>query len=158
MLAIDLGLRTGLAYFDERGRLARYHSHHVASRAALKRQVAATLKSYSPLGQVAMEGDPALYAIWARLLDKWGVPSALIQARRWREALLLPRERDHGGKQAKASAQAAALEVIAWSGAPRPKGALRHDAAEAILIGLWACLEYGWLDPRRDELPSFLSR
>ena len=34
--------------------------------------------------------------------------------------------------------------MIEWSGAPRPTS-LRHDAAEAILIGLWAALEAGWL-------------
>jgi hypothetical protein len=38
-----------------------------------------------------------------------------------------------------------ARRVIEWSDAPRPTS-LRHDAAEAILIGLFGVLELGWLD------------
>ena len=38
-----------------------------------------------------------------------------------------------------------ARRVIEWCGAPRPTS-LRHDAAEAILIGLWGVLELGWVD------------
>jgi hypothetical protein len=37
-----------------------------------------------------------------------------------------------------------ARNVIEWSGARRPTS-LRHDAAEAILIGLWGVLSAGWL-------------
>jgi hypothetical protein len=41
--------------------------------------------------------------------------------------------------------------VIEWSGAARPTS-LRHDAAEAILIGLWGLLEAGWMGRLPDEL------
>ncbi|MBC8076709.1 MAG: hypothetical protein H7Y32_11595, partial [Chloroflexales bacterium] len=44
-----------------------------------------------------------------------------------------------------------ARRVIAWAGAPRPTS-LRHDAAEAILIGLWGALEVGWLPALPPEL------
>ena len=37
-----------------------------------------------------------------------------------------------------------AKKVIGWSGAKRPTS-LRHDAAEAILAGLWGMLKIGWL-------------
>jgi hypothetical protein len=37
-----------------------------------------------------------------------------------------------------------ARKVIDWSGARRPTS-LRHDAAEAILVGLWGGLQVGWL-------------
>jgi hypothetical protein len=33
---------------------------------------------------------------------------------------------------------------VEWSDAPRPTS-LRHDAAEAILIGLWGVIRVGWL-------------
>lgn len=36
--------------------------------------------------------------------------------------------------------------MIDWSGARRPTS-LRHDAAEAIMIGLWGVLHLGWLVP-----------
>jgi hypothetical protein len=45
---------------------------------------------------------------------------------------------------AKQNADQMARKVIAWSNAPSPTS-LRHDAAEAILIGLWAVIEMGWL-------------
>jgi hypothetical protein len=41
--------------------------------------------------------------------------------------------------------------VIEWSGITRPTS-LRHDAAEAILIGLWGVLEAGWLPALPPEL------
>jgi hypothetical protein len=46
---------------------------------------------------------------------------------------------------AKSTADDMARRVIEWCGAARPTS-LRHDAAEAILIGLWGVLEAGWLD------------
>jgi hypothetical protein len=62
----------------------------------------------------------------------------------WRRGLLLPRER-RTGALSKEAADAYARRIIAWSDAKTPKGALKHDAAEAICVGLWACVEAGWL-------------
>ena len=58
--------------------------------------------------------------------------------------LLLPRKQLNR-KVAKDEADILARKMIAWSGLKRPTS-LRHDAAEAILIGLWGVLELGWLD------------
>ena len=44
-----------------------------------------------------------------------------------------------------------ARKVIEWSAAPRPT-ALRHDTAEAIMIGLWGVLQLGWLAKLPREL------
>ena len=44
-----------------------------------------------------------------------------------------------------------ARRVIEWSNAPRPTS-LRHDAAEAILIGLWGVLQAGQLPRLPTEL------
>jgi hypothetical protein len=65
----------------------------------------------------------------------------VIGAEVWRAAL------DAFGDRArpKREADAIARRVIAWSGAPRPTS-LRHDAAEAILIGLWGVIDAGWLE------------
>ena len=46
--------------------------------------------------------------------------------------------------RAKRGADGVARRVIEWSNAPRPTS-LRHDAAEAILIGLWGVLQARWL-------------
>jgi len=37
-----------------------------------------------------------------------------------------------------------ARRVVEWSETSRPTS-LRHDAAEAILIGLWGVIDVGWL-------------
>ena len=41
--------------------------------------------------------------------------------------------------------------MIDWSAAPRPTS-LRHDAAEAVLVGLWGALHVGLLDGMPPEL------
>lgn len=61
----------------------------------------------------------------------------------WPGARIYAREQRSGGL-AKEAADGLARRVIDWSGAPRPTS-LRHDAAEAVLLGLWAVLEVGWL-------------
>ncbi len=158
VLAIDLGLRTGLALLDRRGRVCWYHAQHFASRSALKRQVYGTLAPLRPLDEVVMEGDGALAAIWGKLPEKkWAIPTTLIQAHTWRDALMIPRQRERGGSLAKQYAQQMAAELIAWSQiAKAPTGPLRHDAAEAILIGAWACAQRGWYDAQAD-VPDWLS-
>jgi hypothetical protein len=75
-----------------------------------------------------------------------------VDARVWRERLLLPRDR-RSGVVAKEQADRLARRVIDWSGAPRPTS-LRHDAAEAILVGLWGVLETGWLTGLPRELEA----
>ncbi len=72
-----------------------------------------------------------------------------------RRATLLHPSQRRDGPTAKRSADLLARAIIGWSGAPRPSS-LRHDAAEAVCIGLWGVRAAGWLpalppalDPRR---------
>jgi hypothetical protein len=96
-------------------------------------------------GLVALfcEGDRHLGSLWTKLAEKRGARCVVTHAERWREVLLAPHER-RDGAQAKAHADLRAREVLASSGLKRPTS-LRHDAAEAILLGLWGCLELGWV-------------
>ena len=71
------------------------------------------------------------------------VPVRWVSAEQWRELLFYPREH-RSGEIAKRRADDMARRVIEWSGARRPTS-LRHDAAEAILVGLWGVLQVGWL-------------
>jgi hypothetical protein len=68
-----------------------------------------------------------------------------VGAEAWRHTLLLDREQ-RSGKAAKAHADTKAHQIIEWSGAAKPRGPLRHDAAEAIVFGLWGVLTLGWLE------------
>lgn len=146
LLAVDLGLRAGLALFGGDGRLLWARSHNFGSRERLRRGAHGILSAVEGLAAVYVEGDRSLGAVWLREAQKQGgcVMGRAVAPETWRERLLLPRER-RSGEEAKAAADVLARRVFAWSGLPRPT-ALRHDAAEAVLIGLFGVLELGWLD------------
>lgn len=143
VLAVDLGLSTGLALYNEAGRLCWHRSQHYADAAALRRAVHSLLGKIEGLTHVCVEGGGPLAVIWERESNRRGIQFVLLAAETWRTRLLLDREQ-RSGPQAKRRATDLARRVIEWSGAMRPK-VLRHDAAEAILIGLWFVLERGWL-------------
>ena len=149
LLAVDLGLRTGLALFGSDGRLRWHRSRHFGNRTRLKRGAYHLLRDCPDLGWIVLEGA-SLAGVWTREAARLDVAVQQIAAETWRTRLLLPREQ-RSGSQAKQNADRLARAVISWSElSPPPQ--LRHDAAEAILVGLWAVLELGWLA----ELPPQL--
>ena len=150
LLAVDLGSRCGLALYDEGGTLLWYRSCHFGSRDALKRAVFGIMRPIEGLSVLVLEGDRSLGDIWAKFARKWKIEVIRTGAERWRKDLLLSRQRT-SGVSAKAAADGLARRVIAWSGAPRPTS-LRHDAAEAILIGLWGLLQKEWLSEVPPEI------
>lgn len=152
LLAIDLGLRCGLALYARDGRLLRFSSRSFASITTLKRAAWGVLAEVPELEVVVVEGDRALGEVWRKAAEKRGARGLFVSPERWRSALLYAREQ-RSGKDAKRNADVLARAVIEWSGAPRPTS-LRHDAAEAILIGLWGVVELGWLD----DVPAELRR
>jgi hypothetical protein len=106
----------------------------------LRRAVPSLLDGVSHL---IVEGGGALARAWADEAARVGVDVSWVSAETWRSAFLYPREQ-RSGEVAKRTADELARRVIDWSGARRPTS-LQHDAAEAILIGLWGVLELGWL-------------
>jgi hypothetical protein len=150
LLAVDIGLRTGLALFGQDGRLRWYRSHNFGTAARLRRGVRGVLTELPHLAWLVLEGGGTLADIWAREAARRDIPVRQISAEAWRCQFLYPREQRRGA-HAKDSAKDLARRVIAWSQARRPTS-LRDDAAEAILIGLWGALEVGWLERLPDEL------
>lgn len=96
------------------------------------------------LTYVALEGGGTVADIWEREAERVAATVIRVSAEEWRGALLYPREQ-RTGAQAKQRADGLARRVIAWSSAPRPTS-LNDDAAEAVLVGLWAVVSVGWLD------------
>ena len=143
LLAVDLGVRTGLAVYGDDGRLRAYRSQNYGSAARLRRGAPAQLDALPGLAWLVLEGGGPLAELWRREGERRGLEVLVTDAGTWRARLLLAREQ-RTGAQAKQVADALARRVIAWSGAPKPTS-LRHDAAEAILVGLWAVVEVGWL-------------
>ena len=150
LLAIDLGLRLGVAVYGPDGRLERYRSQHYASRAKLKGAVYGIMSEAPGIEVLVLEGDRALGELFARLARKRGARVIWTDAHQWRRALMPPKDR-RSGADAKQTADGLARAVIEWSGARRPTS-LRHDAAEAILIGLWGAHHVGWLDALPEEI------
>jgi hypothetical protein len=143
LLAVDLGLRTGLALYGGDGRLRWYRSHNFGAAHRLRRGVPGVLDAEPELTDLVVEGGGDLAKPWTDEAHARGMSVRHITAEQWRSRFLYPREQ-RSGETAKATADGLARHVIDWSGARRPTS-LRHDAAEAILVGLWGVLELGWL-------------
>jgi hypothetical protein len=150
LLAIDLGLRTGLATYGRDGRLRTYRSQNFGTRTRLKRAAAGVLRAHDGCRVLVVEGDASLARIWGRAAEQRGASVVPVTPEVWRGALLRPSE-PRSGADAKRAADRLARAVIDWADVEQPTS-LRHDAAEAILIGLWAVLRLGWLEELPDEL------
>ncbi len=144
LLAIDLGLRSGIALFDKSGRLLRYRSTNFGSRGRLKKAVYRLIRDAGPPEFVVVEGSRDLGSIWEKAAAKQGATVIDVTPETWRKVLLEPRQR-RSGVDAKEAADELAREIIAAHGGDSPTS-LRHDAAEAIAIGYWGLIEVGWLE------------
>lgn len=135
LLAVDLGLSTGIAIFDENGNLSRYRSHHLPDKSTYKRWIMALLREFPDLRFVIVEGGGELAEEWKKVAGKRGFHFKRIDAGIWRQVFLLPREQK-SGNDSKENAIALAREIIRDAGIKITK-TLRHDTAEAILTGCY---------------------
>jgi hypothetical protein len=150
LLAVDLGLKTGLALYGDHGKLLWYRSHNYGTTERLKRGVPALLDVDNAPTAIVIEGGGILAMVWEKEADRRGIVRYRIGAEEWRQKFLYSREQ-RSGSEAKHHADEIARKVIEWSGTIRPTS-LRHDAAEAIMIGLWGVLHLGWLATLPREL------
>jgi hypothetical protein len=150
LLAVDLGLKTGLALYNRLGRLVWYRSRNFGTTDRLRRAIRHLFDEMDALEILVIEGGGPLAEIWMREATRRAIAVHRIGADQWRKELLYPRQQ-RTGPQAKRCADPLARRVIEWSGAPRPTS-LRHDAAEAVLVGLWGVLHVGWLPTLPEDL------
>lgn len=150
LLAVDLGVRTGLALYGRDGRLKWYRSRNFGTIQRLRRGVSAVLGDIPDIAWLVLEGGGELAEIWERETIRRSLPIIKINAELWRKEFLYPREQ-RSGAEAKEKAGQMARRVILWSGVQKPTS-LRHDAAEAILAGLWGVIDVGWLESLPHEL------
>lgn len=143
ILAIDLGLRTGLAVWDDRGRLRTWNLIRFRSPRALRDGIRTLVRDLDEDVVLAVaEGDTDLARIWSRALSARDIPVRTVSAHTWRRDVFADRP-DLDGKEAKQAAITLARRLIrerADRGAPH----LRHDAAEAICLGYWAAWTERW--------------
>lgn len=143
LLAVDLGLRTGLAVFGRDGKLIWYRSRNYGNKTRLRKAARSVIEEAGTVHVVAIEGGGDIAQPWVHEIERRGLDLIQVQAESWRKDLLLSRHQ-RNGPQAKKNADTLARKIIDWSGAKKPTS-LRHDAAEAICFGLWAVRENGWL-------------
>jgi len=150
-VGVDLGLATGIAVYNRDGRLESVRSRHFQSRDALRAAAGAILDEIPHVQSVILEGGGELAEVWQRAAAHRGIHLRVVQAHEWRSRFFYPREH-RSGPEAKEHAVKMAAQVLAWSGTKGVSGAsLGHDAAEAIMVGLFGVHEAGWLA----ELPRF---
>lgn len=150
LLAVDLGVKTGLALYGCDGRLRWYRSHNFGTAARLRRGARQILDTEPGLAWLVLEGGGPLAELWKREATRRQLAVRQVSAEVWRRQLLYSRQQ-RSGLQAKEQADIVARRVIDWSQARRPTS-LRADAAEAILVGLWGVLEVGWLEHVPDAI------
>jgi hypothetical protein len=159
LLAVDLGLRSGLAVYCNDGRLLWYRSTNFGSIRRLKQAVPGILDGIDNLQAVVLEGGGQLAEPWQRECQRRSLACQVVAAETWRSRILIPR-RQLGAQLAKQNAGELARAVIECLAVRRPTS-LRHDAAEAVLVGLDALIRFGWHDaarlaPIRQQFPSEL--
>jgi len=151
LLAIDAGVKTGLALYGKPDKLIWYRSHNMGSVSSLRKAATHLLHSIEGLMVIVIEGGGPVAEAWKKEAIQTGLEIISTDAGVWRKELLFPREyRD--SLTAKQAAIGLAKKIIDKSDAPSANFPT-HDAAEAVMIGLWGCKKHGWIQ----ELP-FIKR
>lgn len=141
LLAVDLGLRMGLALLDGQGRPVWLRSKHLGTLSALRRAAHAILRELPELDLLVLEGGGPAADIWVNEAAKAGIRVRVVSAQDWRpDVLTLSQQRD--ARTAKAAADVLARQALADAGLARKT--LTSDAAEALLLGLWAAQQAGY--------------
>lgn len=141
LLAVDAGLHCGYAMFDiATSALLWYRSHNYGSLARLRRGAATLIGQELPIAMLVIEGGGAVAEPWCKTADYHQIPTEQIYAEQWRVDVLYAREQ-RSGADAKRAAMHYAQQSMQTAKQTYHYNQIRHDAAEAILIGEWA-LQY----------------
>ncbi|MCD4680187.1 MAG: hypothetical protein K8S00_07350 [Bacteroidales bacterium] len=150
LLAIDLGVKTGLALFNDNGKLVWYRSHNYGNKRRLKNNIPEIFHSIPGLSILVIEGGGPIAELWKSRAVRHKLTTMQVFAEEWRKELFFDRQ-IRNGPMAKQNAIVMAKKVVTWSDIKKAT-AMRHDTAEAILVGLWGVLKAGWLS----EIPTEL--
>ena len=143
VLAIDLGLRLGWSCYQSDGQLIAYGSHHCGQANKLNALSYNALKRLPTRSQLFVEGSGSLLKYWVKNAKRFELSVTTLHAEEWRIDCLALKQRQCG-KIAKAEALKMARALIK-SNAIQAAASLRHDTAEACLIGWWALHQLGWI-------------
>ena len=149
LLAVDLGLRTGIAIFNSSGNLIDYSYYHFKSFQFLENDLIEFFgnisANHSTLSHFALEGDKILQDIWKTAISNYFGDSVSIIAVlpiEWRSRMLIPRE-STSSRAAKTASREISRQIIWKSGLTntnisRP---MNTDTSEAILMGYYVVID-----------------
>ncbi len=138
-----MGIRSGFALYSSKKGLMWYRSHNFGSRSRLRKGIYTILQSISHLRWVVIEGSRDIGKLWKKKVEAMGLKLIWVSSDEWRN-MLLPHPH-LTGYALKEEAISTALRVIHFFQLSPPKR-LNHNAAEAILIGLWGVIDVGWME------------
>lgn len=144
LLAVDLGVRTGLALYNSEGNLLWYRSRNYGNKQRLRRDIQNMLSQIPSLSHVILEGGGDIARMWLKECRLRNIVFRQIYAEEWRKDLFDPRA-VRTGEQAKLKAIHLAKNIISQCNGPKSTSML-DDAAEAILIGYWGLIKEKWID------------
>ncbi len=136
LLSVDLGVRTGLALFDEEGHLLWCRSHNFGDINRLKRAVQNILNELPELKYLVLEGGGRLAEVWKKEAGRRALNVIEVSAEMWRKEFF-SQKKQKDSRTAKASAVKLARELLKGTQFAYKKD-LNHNAAEAVLLGVWA--------------------
>lgn len=154
LMAIDLGLNTGISLFSHDGRLLKYTQHSSASPEALRDDMSALMNDWETwannqasnqtITRVAVEGaDVVLRNIWRDLADDKFL--LFVKPEQWRSELLIDKEKT-SRTNLKSAARAIAKQIIADYGTDGPhQGKIQTDVADSVCTGFYVARRLGWI-------------
>jgi Calcineurin-like phosphoesterase len=172
LLAVDMGLKSGLSLFNSKGKLLRYEQFQfdrdqlpeTAKRLVAEWEAAVnvnnsndndnasgTHQNNSRLTHIAVEGvNGYMLQAWAEAAPSTPtMPCCVllkVSPEEWRAELLNKKERQNGGQDAKAAARLIARQVVDDYGVMGThQGKFKTDVAEAVCLGLYASRRLGWI-------------
>ena len=165
LMAVDLGLKSGIAVYDENGQILHVENVRFIDPTQLEEGLQRLIEPWQ-VSHVVIEGeDRKLYNIWKKTIERmFGggrneedeeeeeeeeeddmQPSVLVSrviAEDWRRLLLTSKER-RSARLAKQAASLIARQIVKKSPRLQDIG-MTTDAAEAVLIGHYAVRVLGW--------------
>ena len=125
LLSVDLGLRSGFAFYNSTGSLLNFKYHRFDSLLTLQDSILAELYIASAtyeLTHFVLEGDAIFAAIWSAAINQYSEAKQLsvkiirVSPAEWRERILSAKERK-SGKDAKCAAREISRQIMWKSGA-----------------------------------------
>ncbi len=130
--------------FNSNADLLWYKSQNFGNKARLRKAIPWILKQEDEIDYIVIEGGGPLRKLWDTQLEKRNINIMHIMAEDWRRELLFNREQRKGKKAKKFAIQFA--ENFLMKIGSKKTSELNVNAAEAILIGIWAMKKLGWIN------------